>query len=46
MVCRSAGETARKVLSDALDYNMYLVIALAAGFSIAGRNIIGADQQG
>lgn len=36
----------RKIVSNALDYSMYLAVALACATSAGGMNIIGADQQG
>ena len=36
----------RKIVSNALDYSMYLAVALACATSAGGMNIIGADQKG
>ena len=46
LICKAAGETVRKIVSNALDYNMYLAVALTCATSAAGMNIIGADQSG
>lgn len=46
VICKAAGENVRKIVSNAMDYNMYLAIALTCATSAAGMNIIGADQKG
>jgi Na+/H+-translocating membrane pyrophosphatase len=45
IVCKSVGENVRKVVSNALDYNMYLCVSLVCAV-VAATSVIGADQQG
>ena len=40
------GENVRKIVSNAIDYNMYFCLSIACGVSSAGTNVIGADQDG
>ena len=45
VVCKTVGENVRKVVSNALDYNMYLCVSLVCAV-VAGATVTGADQQG
>jgi hypothetical protein len=45
VICKTVGENVRKVVSNALDYNMYLCVSLVCAV-VAGANVTGADQQG
>jgi len=46
VICKAVGENIRKIVSNAIDYNMYFCLSIACGVSSAGINIIGADQNG
>ena len=46
VVCKAVGENVRKVVSNAIDYNMYFCMSMAGAVIAGGLNIIGADQHG
>ena len=46
VICKAVGENVRKIVSNAIDYNMYFCLSIACGVSSAGTNVIGADQSG
>jgi hypothetical protein len=46
VICKAIGENLNKIVTHALDYNMYLSICLTGALACGGLNIVGADQNG
>jgi Na+/H+-translocating membrane pyrophosphatase len=46
VICKAVGENIRKIVSNAIDYNMYFCLSMTCGISAAGINVVGADQEG
>ena len=46
VICKAVGDNIRKIVSNAIDYNMYFCLSITVAIGTAGINVVGADQEG